>query len=218
MNALLIGTGSKWGLEFTKTLAKNGYHCYIITGSDINLDNVTSFKIDWNNLSPQKVSEILNTLPSLDLIFFNQNSMGAPGDWCFKNGGNFDEGNINVWTNGNWIDCQLPVYVVKKLEDKITDTTKIGWMVTGFIKNAMNSVDTCWQWAGYGAKKYHSVATARGFAYVNHPGIFFCINPSDGFGEPAKWSEQSNVLLRTINNITKEQSGYSLLLNGDPWW
>jgi len=217
MNALLLGTGSKWGVNFTQTLVNNGYHCYVVTSKDMNINGVTTIKVDWNNLSVQQAEQIANTLPDLDLIFFSQNGGDDPGEWCLKNGNDFNEGNVKMWANRFWTDCQLPVFLVKKLENKINDNTKIGWMVTGFIKNEVE-LKGCWQWAGYGAKKYTNVSMARGFASVNHPGIFFCINPHPGLFEEKVWQERSTALLNTIKNITKEQNGHSLFIDGSSWW
>ena len=42
-NVLLFGCGSKWGAEFTKTIADAGYNIDLVTGSDFSYKNVTTY-------------------------------------------------------------------------------------------------------------------------------------------------------------------------------
>jgi hypothetical protein len=212
MNALLVGGGSKWGAEYTKLLVSKGYHCHLITSSNPEIPNTTVHSVDWFNLSTYTVEQIVKKLPRLDLIFFNQNHFGGPNDPDFNIETPFNSEALDRWSRSHWIDNQLPVYIIKQLKNRIHSTTKIGWMLTGFIGDSNDN--TNWKYAGYGSKKFTNLAIARGFS-GRHPGIFFALEP--GKIDPEQRAEVAVAVDQVVGNLTEKDSGYAFHLDGTKW-
>jgi hypothetical protein len=205
--ALLFGCGSKWGLSFTKHLSDQGYEIDLVTSTDVNYKNVNIYKIDWLTSSEQIIKDLIKQQP-YDLIFFNQNSGGGPGEKDFSSERNFP---ISHWNLHLWINCQLPYVVIKHLSPSIKETTKIGWMLTGLI--AGNDTNL-YQYAGYASLKSTNLHIMRGFSQY-HTGIFFAINPV--WFPQESHSEDSKLILNTIDNLSKIDSGKSFMKTGEVW-
>jgi hypothetical protein len=73
-NCLLIGCGSKFGLDLLGYLLENGYNVNSISGSKLEHANVNHLQIDWKTLNIAQLEKFLRELPEMDLVFFNQNS------------------------------------------------------------------------------------------------------------------------------------------------
>jgi len=209
-NALLFGGGSKWGASLTKTLINNNYHIDLISSSNFEHSNVDVYSIDWNDCSEQKLNDIINNLKTekYDLIFFNQNSGGGPNDIYFSPDNDFP---LEYWNSAFWVNSQLTYYAVKRLTNKITDHTKIGWMLTGLI----NGKDPeFWKFAGYASVKSTNLHLMRGFAKY-HPGIFFCIQPI--WFPQGEEEKDANSILNTIEGLDIEDSGKTFNKDGTIW-
>lgn len=213
MNALILGGGSKWGEEFTKLLVTKGYHCYLVTSSKLSVAGITTIDVDWLNLTLDNVDRILEQIPDVDLVFFNQNCWGGPNTEDFSLDNGFNKHTLAQWTNSYWIDCQLPVYIIKQLKHRIKPTTKVGWMMTGFIKQPLT--DQNWKYAGYGSKKFTNLAIMRGFS-MYRDGIFFAVNPW-GIDENNR-RDHANKVFKIIENLDVSSSGKSFQLDGTEWW
>lgn len=199
-NALLLGCGSKWGLEFTKHVADSGYSVDLVTGSNVNYNNVTTHNIDWFGSNLQTLDSLLEPMKhkQYDVIFFNQNTGGGPNEQSYAPGDIFP---IDHWNLQNWINCQLPYAVVKLLSDSISKTTKVGWMITGLIDGKDKDL---WKYAGYASVKSTNVHIMRGFAN-QHRGIFFAMDPI-WFPEH-QYKKDAETILSKIENLTIEDSG-----------
>lgn len=210
LNALIVGGGSKWGSYFTKNLANNNYAVDLITGSEFDYNNVTSHKLDWVHSNPGNLKELLEPLKNktYDIIFFNQNSGGGPNEQSYAPGDIFP---IDHWHIQNWINCQLPYFVVKTLSNNIYETTKIGWMLTGLINGKDKEM---WKYAGYASVKSTNLHIMRGFANQHH-GIFFAINP---FWFPEnQYNKDAETIRLIIENIKSEDNGCTIDKNGRYW-
>lgn len=207
-NALLIGCGSKWGASFTKNLSDNGYQIDLITGSNFNYPNVNSIQIDWTNLTVDKIKELIANNKHYDLIFFNQNSGGAPNDHYLKPNNDLD---LQQWNFHNWINCQLPYIIIKHLSSSIDLSTKIGWMLTGLV-NGHNT--DMFQYAGYACVKSSNLHIMRGFSQF-HPGTFFAINPI--WFPVEEYDTDSNQIRLLVESLTDSDSGKSFNKNGTEW-
>lgn len=209
-HALILGGGSKWGAHFTKNLADNGYAVDLITSSKFNYNNVTSHKIDWVYSNPDNVKELLEPLKNktYDIIFFNQNSGGGPNEQSYAPGDIFP---IDHWHIQNWINCQLPYFVVKTLSNSIHKTTKIGWMLTGLIDGKDKEM---WKYAGYASVKSTNLHIMRGFANQHH-GIFFAINP---FWFPEnQYEEDAETIRLIIEDLKTSDNGCTVDKNANYW-
>jgi len=199
-NVLLFGCGSKWGAEFTKTIADAGYNIDLVTGSDFDYKNVTTYKIDWFGSSLQSLQELLDPLKDkqYDIIFFNQNTGGGPNDQAYAPGDIFP---IDHWNIQNWINCQLPYAVVKMLNNSIHKTTKVGWMITGLVDGKDKDL---WRYAGYASVKSTNVHIMRGFAN-QHCGIFFAMDPI--WFPKDDYKKDSETILSKIEGLSAKDSG-----------
>lgn len=206
--ALLVGCGSKWGAQFTKNLSDNGYQIDLITGSNFDYPCVNTIKINWFNLNVDKIKELLSNSKKYDLIFFNQNSGGAPNDHYLKPYNDLD---IDQWNFHNWINCQLPYVIIKHLTPSIDSSTKIGWMMTGLIIG--HEVDK-FQYAGYACVKSSNLHIMRGFSQF-HPGTFFAINPM--WFPIDDYEKDAIQIIKVINNIDASMSGNTFNKDGSIW-
>lgn len=208
--ALILGGGSKWGAHLTNRLVKNGYKIDLITSTGLEKKNVTNHKIDWWASNERTIDSIVSNLNSdhYDLIFFNHNSGGGPNDTAFAPGDIFP---IDFWNKANWINCQLPYYLIKKLSNKINNTTKIGWMITGLIDSRSSST---FKYAGYASVKASNIHIMRGFSQY-HDGIFFAIQPI-WFPEDDQRKDASRIV-SVIENLTVEDNGKILMKDGSEW-
>lgn len=207
--ALIIGGGSKWGAVFTRYLAKS-YEVDLITGSDFKCKNVRVHKVDWFGLNPENVTTICNGLDTehYDLIFFNQNTGGGPNDISYEPGNPFP---LDHWNFQFWINCQLPYTIIHHLTDKISNKTKIGWMMTGLIDGKEREL---WKFAGYAAVKSTNLHIMRGFA-DRHPGIFFALNPL-WFPED-RFEEDAIAVIDAIEHLNAADNGKGINKDGTEW-
>jgi nucleoside-diphosphate-sugar epimerase len=69
-NALLIGTGSRWGLYFTKELISRGYDVTLITSSNPEV-NAKIVNIDYFNMTNESLQRIADQVKDkkYDLVF-----------------------------------------------------------------------------------------------------------------------------------------------------
>jgi hypothetical protein len=199
-NVLLFGCGSKWGAEFTKTIADAGYNIDLVTGSDFSYKNVTTYKIDWFGSNLQTLREILLPLTQkqYDIIFFNQNTGGGPNEQAYAPGDIFP---IDHWNVQNWINSQLPYVAVKLLNNSIHKSTKVGWMITGLVDGKDKNL---WKYAGYASVKSTNIHIMRGFANHHH-GIFFALDPS-WFPED-QYQKDAETILSKIENLEITDTG-----------
>lgn len=206
--ALLVGCGSKWGAAFTTHLSNLNYHIDLVTSSDSTYQNTNTIKVNWFELNSTNIKSLLNQEKHYDLIFFNQNSGGSVGEHHFSPGNVYD---IEKWNYHNWINCQLPYIVIQHLSKSITDTTKIGWMMTGLI---VGHEKDKFRYAGYASVKSTNLHIMRGFSEF-HPGIFFAINP--GWFPEAEYQKDAQSIEKVIDNLTKADSGKAFNKDGSFW-
>jgi hypothetical protein len=205
--ALLFGCGSKWGLEFTKYLADQGYQIELVSSSNVEYPNVTTHKIDWLTSNETNIKTLVPKL-EYDLIFFNQNSGGGPGGEELGTERTFS---IDHWNLHLWINCQLPYVIIKHLSSHITKHTKIGWMLTGLITGNDSSL---YQYAGYASLKSTNLHIMRGFSQF-HPGIFFAINPI--WFPIEDYTKDAIQISKVIDNLKIADTGKSFMKNGNSW-
>jgi hypothetical protein len=169
-NCLITGGGSKFGRKITEQLVQAGYHVYLLTGSQQATDpNITVISVDWYKLNLEDLRRIILNLPNLDLIFFNHNASSL-------NQSKFNQNQIQSfkdWQQSYFVACQFPFYLIHLLKNKISNTTKIGWMLSELISNP---VSTQIGFADYIGNKFTNGCIMKSFAQ-SFPSIFFGINP-----------------------------------------
>jgi len=176
MNALLIGCGSKFGLKIMKVLLNRDWKVNSISGSDLNFkhENLNQLAIDWKSFNVTDIEKFLKALPSLDIVFFNQNGSSlSQGDFQRK----FDTLDLwkleSDWSTSYTNSCILPFHIIKTLGDRCNSTTRVAWMLSSMI---YNHSDLMCGYADYYGNKYQNYVMMKNFSH-NHEACFFGINP-----------------------------------------
>lgn len=195
---LILGGGSKFGKHITNKLVESGYHVRLVTSSPASwsdVKNVTTIPVNWHHLAISNIREIIRDIPDLDLIFFNQNSSALSEK-------NFNIGNIQSatsWSQSYFVACQLPFYLVHSLKHKISHA-KIGWMLSGLIKNP---VDSQIGHADYIGNKFTNACILRSFSLTKQ-GCFFGIHP-DGIIDNQDSIVKANNIVNFIEDSSRDQ-------------
>ena len=208
-NCLITGGGSKFGSLITNSFVNAGHQVYLITSSPnnyINIPNVSVIPVDWKNLNLHDIKNILTNLPNLDVIFFNHNSSALSLKKFSKN----QIQNLKDWQQNYFVACQFPFYLVHALKHRISNSTKIGWMLTDLIKNP---VDDQIGFADYIGNKFTNACIMKSFAQ-QFPAIFFGITPESVGNFAHKDVEKANYIVDLIDNTT-DLNGHIFCSNGD---
>ena len=169
-NCFITGGGSKFGRKITEQLVQVGYHVYLLTGSQQVADpNITVIYVDWHELKLQDLRRIISNLPNLDLIFFNHNASALSKEKFNQN----QMQSLKDWQQSYFVASQFPFYLIHSLTNKISTTTKIGWMLSELISNP---VATQVGYADYIGNKFTNGCIMKSFAQ-SFPATFFGINP-----------------------------------------
>lgn len=185
-NCLITGGGSRFGSKITEQLVQAGYHVYLITGTQQSTSpNITVISVNWHELKLQNIRGIISNLPNLDLIFFNHNSSAL-------NQTKFNQNqlqNFKDWQQSYFVATQFPFYLIHSLKNKISNTTKIGWMLSELISNPM---PTQVGFADYIGNKFTNGCIMKSFAQ-SFPAIFFGVNP-ESVGNDADISKAIKII------------------------
>jgi hypothetical protein len=208
---LLIGAGSKWGIFLTNELISRNYEVTLITSSSPQVE-ANIIKVDYHSLTNDKIKALSRQLgdQQFDLIFFNHNSGGGPDAQYFKPNG--PDINSSEWSNGLYVHSMFPAIFLRSITKYITPETKVGWMMTGMIKDAQPEN---YQWGLYGSAKYINLCVMRLFSQ-NHPGIFFGVNPS--WFPPGEEKINAIEIANLFEKINKDDNGFCLEKNGNRWY
>lgn len=129
-NCLLIGCGSKFGLELLEYLLGNGYNIHSISGSKLEYTNVNHLQIDWKTLNIAQLEKFLKELPEMDLVFFNQNSSALNFNDFIKNKNTVELWQLEKnWSQSYFVSCILPFHIIHTLKS----IHKVGWMISPLI-------------------------------------------------------------------------------------
>jgi len=175
--ALLLGCGSKFGLDFLKILLNQGWQIYSISGSYIDLTNKNLYQqvVDWKTINVADIEKFLNTLPEVELILFNQNSSALSEEYfkeCYyKTLGLWKQ--EKVWNQSYFVSCILPFHIIHSLKTKCKINTKIIWMLSSYIYK-----HTSIKHPDYIGNKYQNYLIMKNFSEM-HRSCFFGINPNN---------------------------------------
>lgn len=169
-NCLLIGCGSKFGLGILEHLSAMGYTVNSISGSELKYPNVNHLKIDWKTLNPTQIEKFLKELPSLDLVFFNQNSSSLNATDFITNKTTLDLWKLEKdWSQSHFVSCILPFHVIHTLKS----SGKIAWMLSPLM---YHHNDEHIGYADYISNKYQNYLILKNFS-KQHKSIFIGLNP-----------------------------------------
>ena len=133
-HAVVVGGGQGKGAIIVNTLIENEYSVTNIGSSKHpKCNNIT---VDWKDIDIPFVQKNCSFDHPIDFIFFSQNasSLSKPSFSLDRN--TLETWRvIKDWTHSNWLSCQLPFLLVHTLKNNIHADTKIGWMLSGYIKH-----------------------------------------------------------------------------------
>jgi hypothetical protein len=174
--ALLIGCGSKFGLTLLESLLQQGWQVFSISGSALPAhDNLTQLTVDWHTVSVANMEKYLKSLPDIDLVFCNQNASALAA----HNFGVDSYSTVELWkqektwAQSYFVSCILPFHIIHTLGSRCTASTKIGWMLSGYVCNHSDVSN-----ADYIGNKYQNYVLMKAFS-EHHPSCFFGVNPDD---------------------------------------
>jgi hypothetical protein len=205
--ALLIGCGSKFGINFQNTLLDEGWSISSISGTASN-NSVNQLTIDWKKFTVADLEAFLKRQPKIDLLFFNQNSSSLSAD-SFKSGkySTLELWKQEIsWNRSYFTSCILPFHIIHSLKNKLTPETKIAWMLSSYV-HTHNDIDH----ADYISNKYQNYLIMKNFS-IHFPGCFFGINPDS----LDKTNTENNIqtLIQTINQPIENLNGKVLFFDG----
>lgn len=211
-NVLIVGGGSKLGLELTRHYLDQGYNVDVITGSDINFlkqeyDNLKYITVDWG-IMEYAPHTILNRLDhflsdTYSIIIFNQNNVGVHTSFELNQENQHTEFIKNINTN-----IILPDIILRKLysSEKIQTDSKVVFLISRIISLWLLQLSEHGDKAGYAAIKTLNFLFTKGYSLFNK-GIYYCIEPGH-FGKdlPGSIKKAKNDI---VNNITVADSSYN---------
>lgn len=205
--ALLIGCGSKFGLNFQKTLLNEGWEISSISGT-VDNNSVNQLIVDWKKFTVADIELFLKKQSSIDLIFFNQNSSALAADSFKLN--NYSTLELwkqeKTWAQAYFTSCILPFHIIHSLKNKLTSETKIAWMLSSFIHSHSDI-----NHADYIGNKYQNYLIMKNFS-LRFPGCFFGINPDSL--DKTNTVDNIQTLIRTINQPAANLNGKVLFFDG----
>jgi len=204
-NCLLIGCGSKFGLEILEYLLEIGYTVNSISGSNLKHNNVNHLQINWKNLNVAQIEKFLKDLPNLDLVFFNQNSSALGSHDFIKNKSTVDLWKLEKnWSQAYFVSCILPFHIIHTLKS----VHKVVWMLSPLI---YNHNDRQIGFADYVGNKYQNYLIIKNFA-KQHKSIFIGLNPDKLLS--TKDDVSIKDMVKFIESADKEASGRIFFLDG----
>jgi NAD(P)-dependent dehydrogenase (short-subunit alcohol dehydrogenase family) len=174
VNYLFVGAGRGIGQKLKNHYLAQGHKIFHITsGVDHECDYVS---VDWAQLRECDLQRWLARLPSIDLIFFNQNSSSLSSE-------SFDTARSDVlatwkqiahWKQSHYVSCQLPFQIIHSLADRLHDKSRVCWMLSGMVVQHKQNFG----YADYIANKFQNYLLMKNFSQ-HHPSCFLGIDPGN---------------------------------------
>ena len=201
--ALLIGCGSKFGLDLLKNLLDQNWTIYSISGSiiDSQSDNLYQEIVDWKTVNVGTIEKFLKSCPQMNLIFFNQNSSALEKDYFTRNYYSTLElwKQEKTWSQSYFVSCILPFHIIHSLGNRCDINTKVVWMLSTYIYSHTNISH-----ADYIGNKYQNYLIMKNFSQT-HPSCFIGINP-DALSETGT-TDNIKKLITVIDDALTNISG-----------
>lgn len=208
-NCLLIGCGSRFGLGVLNHLVKQGYTVYSISGSTLGNPAVKHLQVDWKTLTVAVLEKFLKDLPTLDLIFFNQNSSALSEKV-------FEPTLVTVklwqlekdWAQSYFLSCIMPFHIVHTLKESCGKNTKVIWMLSPLV---YNHIPEQVGFADYISNKYQNYLILKNFSH-KHSANFIGLNPDKLLS--ADDDAKIKYMIEFIETANKEANGRVFFLDG----
>ena len=175
---VLTGGGSKFGEHLTNSFLEQNYHVHLITSNGNkwrDRENVTVIDVDWKNLDINGVRHLIPAADHIDVILFNHNASAL-------NAKSFAVGalqNPRDWQRSYFVACQFPYYFIHMLSKKLSNDSKVGWMLSELIKHPTPDQTG---FADYIGNKFTNACIMKSFS-DQHCSCFFGLHPDGGLAE-----------------------------------
>lgn len=208
MNIIVFGGGTvgKFGNDFCLRARQEGHNVIIFSHKDNGQGDTQQFVIDYRNIDSSKkiFEQILNNLPCIDLIFFNQVGGGYPSGDDLFNDVNMSEYQYTL--NSHVV---IPHLFLSMVQDKLSENSKVINMTSNlaFEYDKEGWLATL---VGYASGKAWATQLIQGYAKAKKNNtIYFTLSPSinyeseEGKLKYKKWFES------TYNLIFSSDSSYN---------
>ena len=199
--ALLVGCGSKSGLDLTNAFLSAGYMVDLISSTNTEILNTRQCRVNWDTLTQANIESFLKSSLEYDVVVFNQNAR-ALEPTCYQ----LDRFNtIELWTcakawNQTYFNnCILPFHIIHTLGNRCANA-KIVWMLSELIYNHTPGVG----YADYIGHKYQNYVLMKAFSQE-----YCCIGINRG-----KIKIQPTELVKFLEQSTNNINGKVCYSNG----
>jgi len=206
-NVLLVGCGRNFGYDLTKCYLNAGYSVWSMGSHSI--DDCNFLEISWETLGITRLKEIVEHLPNLDGVFFNHYAGIQIKFDDLQVSNNRQE--LRNWTYTQWINCQMPVYLIKLLTSKISEHTKVGWQLGWGNSLTIDKNNTQWQYMPYGLQKITNFMIMRAFAQ-SRKGIYYATFP--GHLTEDNRRERAEKIFKIQESIGEQDNGRAIHFDG----
>ncbi len=170
MTDLYIGASQGLAAAYQQHRESQGHVCYSVSSRP----GERTCKVDWSSINTSSLHRWAQTLPPLDLIFFNQNSSAlSTGSFAPMPTLKLWQ-QVAHWQQSYFVSCQLPYLVIQTLGARISDQTRVVWMLSGMVTRPFADPG----YADYIGNKYQNMLIMRNFAQ-SAPGCFVGIDPGN---------------------------------------
>jgi len=172
---IITGGGSKFGVYLTNALLNQNYYVHLITSNGQlwrNTSNVNVIDIDWKTLDITDIKNLIPDTHHIDMIFFNHNA-SALNEMSFKSRA---VQNPKDWLRAYFVACQFPYYLIQSLSKKLSEDSKVVWMLSALIKYPVtNQIG----YADYAGNKFTNACIMKSFSQ-QHQSCFLGMHPDSG--------------------------------------
>jgi hypothetical protein len=165
MNVLFVGAGKNLGQALIQHHIDQQHQVFHITGTATQ-SQCHELVVDWHSVKESDLHRWLCSLPSLDLIFFNQNSSSLSDS-------SFAPGQYSVlelwkqtahWRQSHYVSCQLPFQIIHTLSTQLHRQTRVCWMLSSMVVQHKHRPGH----ADYIANKFQNYLMIENFSKQHH--------------------------------------------------
>lgn len=201
---ILTGGGSKFGALLTEEFINAGYYVHLITSNGERYkDNkqINVIDVDWNSLNMLSLRKCIPDVSHIDVLFFNHNASSLTNSKFLPT----TMQNQKDWQQSYFVACQFPYYYVNLLSKKLSNSSKIGWMLSELIKWPLESH---LGFADYIGNKFTNALIMKNFALTQDK-CFFGLYPEYGVDEDAL--HKAKNIIHIIDSYSRDQLNGNIL-------
>lgn len=205
MNDLYIGASQGLAAAYQQHRASQGHVCYSVSSRP----GPNTCEVNWHTIDASSLHRWAQTLPPLDLIFFNQNASALSSE-SFESMPTLKLWqHLAHWQQSYFVSCQLPYLLIQTLGARVTDQTRVIWMLSGMVTRPLADPAH----ADYIGNKYQNMLIMRNFAQ-QAPGCFVGIDP--GAIAAGQLDQQLAGLDSVMSRARDQINGRVFGLDGNP--